>query len=239
MINHQGEKHWSTTPSHYLKFVTLLKCVDSSLFSINCLFKAVNDLDNNNHQWRIYGGGGGGGGLGGLNPPLGLPSKNWMCIEKRHHNMSRPTLCSYSTLSQAQPQTIGFKPPPPPLGCQVNMWRYHGLLFMVSIALVDARKTSLTGVQNSKKNWLAATRLGHQNSKKIGSPLRGSDIKIAQKKSARHYAARTSNSTKKIGSPLRGSDIKIANKIGSPLRGSDIKIANKKSARRYAARTSK
>ena len=84
--------------------------------------------------------------------------------------MSRPTLCSYSTLSQAQPQTIGFNPPPPPpLGCQVNMWRYHGLLFMVSIALVDARKTSLTGVQNSKKNWLAATQLGHQNSKKIGS----------------------------------------------------------------------
>ena len=30
---------------------------------------------------------------------------------------------------------------------------------MVSIALVDARKTSLTGVQNSKKNWLAASRL--------------------------------------------------------------------------------
>ena len=57
----------------------------------------------------------GGGGLGGLNPPpLGLPSKNLMCIEKRHHNISRPTLCSYSTLSQAQPQTIGFKPPPPP-----------------------------------------------------------------------------------------------------------------------------
>ena len=90
-----------------------------------------------------------------------------MCIEKRHHHMSRPTLCSYSTLSQAQPQTIGFKPPPPPLGCQVNMWRYHGLLFMVSIALVDARKTSLTGVQNSnKKNRLAATWLGHQNSQK-------------------------------------------------------------------------
>ena len=31
-------------------------------------------------------GGGGGGGLA-----LGLPSKNLMCIEKRHHNMSRPT----------------------------------------------------------------------------------------------------------------------------------------------------
>ena len=30
---------------------------------------------------------------------------------------------------------------------------------MVSIALVDARKTSLTGVQNSKKNRLAALRL--------------------------------------------------------------------------------
>ena len=30
---------------------------------------------------------------------------------------------------------------------------------MVSIALVDARKTSLTGVQNSKRNRLAATRL--------------------------------------------------------------------------------
>ena len=28
--------------------------------------------------------------------------------------------------------------------------------------LVDARKTSLTGVQNSKKNRLAATRLGHR-----------------------------------------------------------------------------
>ena len=37
---------------------------------------------------------GGGGGLGGLNPPpLGcqVKIKNLMCIEKRHHNMSRPT----------------------------------------------------------------------------------------------------------------------------------------------------
>ena len=64
-------------------------------------------------QWRIYGGG---GGLGGLNPPppLGLPSKNLMCIEKRHHYVQTHTVCSYSTLSQAQPQTIGFNPPPPP-----------------------------------------------------------------------------------------------------------------------------
>ena len=58
----------------------------------------------------------GGGGLGGLNPPppLGLPSKNLMCIEKRHHYVQTHTVCSYSTLSQAQPQTIGFNPPPPP-----------------------------------------------------------------------------------------------------------------------------
>ena len=60
------------------------------------------------------------------------------------------TVCSYSTLSQAQPQTIGFNPPPPPL------WAAKDVI-MVSIALVDARKTSLTGVQNSpKKNRLAA-----------------------------------------------------------------------------------
>ena len=35
----------------------------------------------------------------------------------------------------------------------------RGSWTMVSIALVDARKTSLMGVQNSKKNRLAATRL--------------------------------------------------------------------------------
>ena len=69
--------------------------------------------------WKlpIFSGGSTGGGLGGLNPPpppLGLPSKNLMCIEKRHHYVQTHTVCSYSTLSQAQPQTIGFKPPPPP-----------------------------------------------------------------------------------------------------------------------------
>ena len=63
-------------------------------------------------QWRIYGGG---GGVRGFKPPppLGLPSKNLMCIEKRHHYVQTHTVCSYSTLSQAQPQTIGFNPPPP------------------------------------------------------------------------------------------------------------------------------
>ena len=69
----------------------------------------------------------------------------------------------------------------------------RGSWTMVSIALVDARKTSLTGVQNSnKKNRLAASRLvddglhcvsrcqqkhhlrGFKIAKKIGSPLRGS-----------------------------------------------------------------
>ena len=44
---------------------------------------------------------------------------------------------------------------------------YHGLLSMVSIALVDARKTSLTGVQNSKKK--SARRYAART-----SPLRGS-----------------------------------------------------------------
>ena len=41
--------------------------------------------------------GGGGGGLGGLTPPppsLGLPSKNLMCIEKRHHYVQTHTVCS-------------------------------------------------------------------------------------------------------------------------------------------------
>ena len=137
-----------------------------------------------------------GGGFRGFKPPpLGCQKKKkLMCIEKRHHNyVQTHTVCSYSTLSQAQPQTIGFNPPPPPLGlpsehvtlswtafyglhcvsrCQENITYggsnlahkkigspLRGSWTMVSIALVDARKTSLTGVQNSQK---------------IGSPLRGS-----------------------------------------------------------------
>ena len=113
---------------------------------------------------------------------------------------------------------------------------------MVSIALVDARKTSLTGVQNSKK--------------KIGSPRRWSPLrhlrgfKIAKKNRlaatmvsiALVDARKTSltgvqNSQKKIGSPLRGSwtmvsialvdarkisltGVQNSKKIGSLLRGS-------------------
>ena len=65
--------------------------------------------------------------------------------------MSRPTqyvpiaLCLRLSL-----MTIGFNPPPP--------WAAKDVI-MVSIALVDARKTSLTGVQNSPENRLAASRL--------------------------------------------------------------------------------
>ena len=71
---------------------------------------------------------------------------------------------------------------------------------MVSIALVDARKHHLRGFKIAKKNRLAATRLGHQIAKKIGSPLRGSDIKIAKKnKSARRYAARGRCSASSLG----------------------------------------
>ena len=103
--NFHAHNHVST---YQLWYVLLLRAC-ANKYRIFCSLHGM--------QWRIYGGGGGGfRGFKPPPPPLGLPSKNLMCIEKRHHNMSRPTLCSYSTLSQAQPQTIGFKPPPPPLG---------------------------------------------------------------------------------------------------------------------------
>ena len=68
----------------------------------------------------------------------------------------------------------------------------RGSWTMVSIALVDARKTSLTGVQNSKK---------------IGSPLRGSwtMVSIALVDARKTSLMGVQNSTK-IGSPLRGSE---------------------------------
>ena len=92
---------------------------------------------------------------------------------------------------------------------------------------IDARKTSLTGVQNSKQNRLAATRLvdkcdmcidarktsltGVQNSnKKIGSPLRGSwicDMCIDARKTSL-TGVKNSKKKKKSGSPLHGSDIR-------------------------------
>ena len=72
---------------------------------------------------------------------------------------------------------------------------------MVSIALVDARKTSLTGVQNSKK---------------IGSPLRGSwtMVSIALVDARKTSLMGVQNSTK-IGSPLRGSWTMLRIVVGS------------------------
>ena len=52
---------------------------------------------------------------------------------------------------------------------------------MVSIALVDARKTSLTGVQNSKKNRLAATMVSIALVDARKTSLTGRGFKIAQK----------------------------------------------------------
>ena len=87
---------------------------------------------------------------------------------------------------------------------------------MVSIALVDARKTSLTGVQNSQKK----------------SARRFAARKIAKKKSARRFAAR--KIAKKAASRF------AARKIGKKnwLAASRLvkKKKKRKSARRYAAR---
>ena len=59
---------------------------------------------------------------------------------------------------------------------------------MVSIALVDARKTSLTGVQNSKKNRLAATMVSIALVDARKTSLTG--VQNSKKKSARRFAAR-------------------------------------------------
>ena len=72
---------------------------------------------------------------------------------------------------------------------------------MVSIALVDARKTSLTGVQNSKK---------------IGSPLRGSWTMVSiALVDARKTSLMGVQNSKKIGSPLRGSWTMLRIVVGS------------------------
>ena len=75
---------------------------------------------------------------------------------------------------------------------------------MVSIALVDARKTSLTGVQNSKK---------------IGSPLRGSWMMVSiALVDARKTSLMGVQNSKKIGSPLRGScKPPLGKKLDPPL----------------------
>ena len=59
---------------------------------------------------------------------------------------------------------------------------------MVSIALVDARKTSLTGVQNSKRNRLAATMVSIALVDARKTSLTG--VQNSPKNSARRFAAR-------------------------------------------------
>ena len=105
---------------------------------------------------------------------------------------------------------------------------------MVSIALVDARKTSLTGVQNSKKkigsplggSWTMVSialvdarktsLTGVQNSKKIGSPLRGSWTMVSiALVNARKTSLMGVQNSKKIGSPLRGSWTMLRIVVGS------------------------
>ena len=77
----------------------------------------------------------------------------------------------------------------------------RGSWTMVSIALVDARKTSLTGVQNSKK---------------IGSPLRGSWTMVSiALVDARKTSLMGVQNSKKIGSPLRGSWTMLCIAVGS------------------------
>ena len=95
---------------------------------------------------------------------------------------------------------------------------------------IDARKTSLTGVQNSKQNRLAATRLGHRRFAARGyvmcidarkTSLTG--VQNSKKKSARRYAARS-------GYVIMCIDARKISLTGVQM------IAHKKSARRYAAR---
>ena len=80
--------------------------------------------------------------------------------------MSRPTLCSYSTLSQAQPQTIGFNPPPPPLGLPSEHVTLSWTAFYGLHCVSRCQENITYGGSKYKKNRLAATRLGHQNSNK-------------------------------------------------------------------------
>ena len=90
----------------------------------------------------------------------------------------------------------GFKIAPKKIGSPLR-----GSWTMVSIALVDARKTSLTGVQNSKK---------------IGSPLRGSWTMVSiALVDARKTSLMGVQNSKKIGSPLRGSWTMLRIVVGS------------------------
>ena len=138
--------------------------------------------------------------------------------------MSRPTqyvpiaLCLRLSLRQQ-----GLNPPPPPLGLpseHVICAQKNAIMW-----LVDARKTSLTGVQNSKKNRLAATRLGHRLciEKRHHAVSRcqenitygGSKQHKKNRLAASRLVDDVQNSQKKIGSPLRGSWTMLRIVVGS------------------------
>ena len=93
---------------------------------------------------------------------------------------------------------------------------------MVSIALVDARKTSLTGVQNSQK----------KSARRYAARGRWSPLRYARKTSL----TGVQNSKKKIGSPLRGSwtmvSIALVDAGKHHLRGFKIAQKNRLAASR-------
>ena len=96
---------------------------------------------------------------------------------------------------------------------------------MVSIALVDARKTSLTGVQNSTH--------------KIGSPLRGSWTMVSI--ALVYIDARKTSLTgfkiaKKIGSALRGSWTMVSIALVDARKTSLTGVQNSKKNRLAASR---
>ena len=154
------------------------------------------------HQWRIYGGGG--GGFRGFKPPLGLPSKNLMCIEKRHHNMSRPTqyvpiaLCLRLSLRQQ-----GLNPKGGRGGGPLSWTAFYGL------QCVSRCQENITygDSKQQKKNRLAATRLEQSVIMDcfLWSPLRQQmpgkhHLRgFIAKKSARRYAASGRCSASSLG----------------------------------------
>ena len=94
---------------------------------------------------------------------------------------------------------------------------------MVSIALVDARKTSLTGVQNSTK--------------KIGSPLRGSWTMVSiALVDARKTSLTGVQIAKKIGSPLCGSWMMVSIALVDARKTSLTGVQNSKKNRLAASR---
>ena len=100
-----------------------------------------------------------------------MPSKNSMCLEKRHHNMSLDA-CSHKKLSEAQGGGGGGDPPLPPIGLpSEHVTLSMDMLFMVSIAVgvcLGTQHLRPSGVTSKKKKKLSARR--------YAAHLRGGDI---------------------------------------------------------------